>query len=207
MITCKPAYYNGLKEVDEINSSANTHGGRAMYHIQRCISILLLITICAPASAQVYRRVGPDGTVYFSDRPAPGAIPVEVQPPQSINLAPLSDSAEATQDTTDKSQQAFPGYTELTVVSPQADEGVRANDGNVMVRLSLEPGLQPSHRFQLTVSGEDGESVMTSDQPLLQLRNLSRGRHTIKAIVLDDKGNSLIEATPVSFNVLRFAGG
>jgi hypothetical protein len=173
--------------------------------MQRTV-LLLLLAVCIPVSAQVYQRVGPNGEVYFSDQPGPDAIAVEVEPAQSIKLAPVPDRTETGQSE-EETQEAFPGYTAFSVTSPRADEGVRANDGNVTVEMSLKPGLQATHRIQLKTSGEDGEAVMTGDQAFVQLSNLSRGRHTVEASVIDDKGNTLIKAAPVSFNVLRFAGG
>lgn len=175
--------------------------------MQRTVLLVLLLAVCSLASAQVYQRVGPDGKVYLSDRPGPDATAVDVQPAQSIETAPLPDSAELGQAEKEETQDAFTGYSAFSVTSPGAEEGVRANDGNVTVEMSLKPGLQATHRIQLKTSGEDGEAVVTSDQPLVQLSNLSRGRHTVEASIVDDKGEILIKAVPVSFNVLRVAGG
>ncbi|MEA3244437.1 MAG: DUF4124 domain-containing protein, partial [Pseudomonadota bacterium] len=53
------------------------------------IFLLLLVLVCATASAQVFRRLGPDGHVYFSDQPGPDAEQVEVRPAQAISLPPV----------------------------------------------------------------------------------------------------------------------
>ena len=173
--------------------------------------LLLLALACATATAQVYQRIGPDGQVYFSDRPGPDAEQVDVRPAQTVTVPPVPERADTSnqqgEGAAEQASQAVAAYTEFTVVSPTNEEGVRANDGNVTIRLSLEPELIPGHVIQLNLDGEDGEQIKTRDDLNFALSNLSRGRHTVEAKVLDEKGNALMRAGPISFYVLRFAGG
>ncbi len=175
------------------------------------VSLLLLIFLCATASAQVFRRIGPDGQVYFSDRPGPDAEQVEVTPTQTISLPPVPErrgtASRPVGGATKQQGDSASSYTRFSIVSPINYEGYRANDGNVTVRLALEPELMPGHSIALNVDGEDGEKIRTGDGMAIELRNLSRGRHTVKATVVDRNGNAFIKARPVSFYVLRFAGG
>jgi hypothetical protein len=164
--------------------------------------LLSIVFACATANAQVYKRVGPDGKIYFSDRPGPDATRVEVAPAQTISLPTVSGPAE----TVGKKDEAVSGYSEFAIVSPLSDEGVRANDGNVTVRLSLQPKLQSGHTIMLKIDGEDGAQVKAGDDMAIELTNLSRGRHTVEAVVVDAQGNALIQTASVSFNVLRVAG-
>jgi hypothetical protein len=166
---------------------------------------LLLVFICAASSAQVYKRVGPDGKVYFSDQPGPDAKQIEVAPPQTVSMPPAPVQTGA--DTQEPAAEEAAAYTSFTIVSPTSEEGVRANDGNVPVQLSLQPQLQAGHSIILTVDGEDGETMKTGGNRLVSLSNLSRGRHTVEARVVDATGKALIQTGPVSFFVLRVAGG
>jgi len=163
---------------------------------------LLLVFVCATASAQVFQRTGPDGKVYFSDQPGPDAVQVDVPPAQTISLPAVPESADSAQQTSDVTS-----YTEFNIVSPTSEQEVRANDGNVSVRLSLQPALMPGHTIALAINGEDGKKFKAGDGMTVELSNLSRGRHTVEATVVDDAGNTLIQAGPVSFNVLRVAAG
>ncbi len=172
----------------------------------KIISLLLIFT-CAIANAQVFQRTGPDGKVYFSDQPGPDATKVDVAPAQSIKLAPLPEQSNTGQNKDKAQQETAPGYTRFSIVSPTAEEGVRANDGTVTVNLSLQPELQSGHSIKLSISGEDGDAVKTGSGPSIELNNLSRGRHTVEARVVDDKGKTLIKTKSVSFFVLRTAGG
>jgi hypothetical protein len=167
------------------------------------IYLLLLMFVCATASAQVYKRIGPDGQVYFSDQPGPDAAQIDVRPAQAVSLPPVPEQTGAAKQQDDVSA----AYTEFTIVSPTSEQGVRANDGNVTVRLSLQPALMPGHTVALNVDGEDGEAAKSGRSLTFELGNMSRGRHTVEATVLDPAGKALIQVGPISFYVLRVAGG
>jgi len=169
--------------------------------------LLLLLLSSATAVSQVYQRTDPDGQVHFSDRPGPDAEPIDVRPVQTIRVppSPLQKPQLQSGEPTAKPAEDSPAYATLTFISPTNGEEVRANDGNVVVRLSLRPALMSGHTIALTVTGEDGEQTKSLRQMDARLTNLSRGQHTLSAQVLDDKGNALIGASPVSFQVLRAA--
>jgi len=161
-----------------------------------------LVFVTATAGAQVYKRTGPDGQVYFSDQPGPDAAEIEVAPAQTISMPPLPEQMRGAR----QQDEASASYSEFSIVSPDSGEGVRANDGNVTVSLALQPELMAGHTVVLNVDGEDGEQV-TSGGRSIGLSNLSRGLHTVEATVVDAQGNALIQTGPVSFNVLRVAVG
>ena len=165
--------------------------------------MLFLVFVCVTANAQVFRRTGPDGHVYFSDQPGPDAEQVDVTPAQTISLPPVPEQPDT--GTTGQQDDAAPPYAEFTIVSPTSEQAVRANDGNVTVQLSLQPELIPGHTIALKIDGEDGEKINTGNGMAVELSNLSRGRHTVEARVIDEKGSVLIQTGVVSFNVLRVA--
>jgi hypothetical protein len=167
------------------------------------ILVLFLAFACATASAQVYRRIGPDGHVYFSDRPGPDAEQIEVTPNTAVRLPP----APAGGDTAKQQDAAVSAYSSFSIVSPAGDHGVRANNGDITVVLKLVPDLLPGHTIMLSISGQNDDQVVTGNGPAIELTNLSRGLHTIEAAVLDEENTVLIKAAPVSFNVLRVAAG
>ena len=174
--------------------------------MQRLI-LCSLIFVCATASAEIFRRVGPDGQVYFSDQPSPGAERIEVQPASSVSLPPVPEQTDEAVATLDQDEPEAFVYTGFTITSPTPEEGVRANDGNVTVQLSLQPPLQPEHSIVMSVDGEDGEAMKNATSLSIGLSNLSRGRHTVDATVLNRAGEPMVRTQPVSFFVLRAAGG
>ena len=156
--------------------------------------------VCTVASAQVYKRTGPDGQVYFSDVPASDSEKVDVTPAQTISMPPMSENKGV-----ESHQQPTAVYSAFSIVSPTDGQEIRANDGNVSVQLSLQPALKSAHSVSLTINGEDGSRSSTGHGLNIGLSNLSRGRHTVEAAVVDARGRQLIKAGPVSFNVLRHA--
>jgi len=160
---------------------------------------------CATANSQIFKRIGPDGQVYFSDQPGSDAERVDVTPAQTISLPPVPEQTEPAAAATQG--DAIVAYTGFSITSPTSDQGVRANDGNVTVHLSLQPALQSGHMIVLNVDGEDGESTNSSSGLMIELNNLSRGQHTVMATVIDEDGNVLIKTEPATFQVLRVAGG
>lgn len=165
--------------------------------------VFFLAFVCATANAQIYRRIGPDGHVHFSDRPGPDAEQIEVIPNTTVRLPPAPGQGDAT----GQLDAAAPAYSSFSIVSPASNQAVRANNGDITVVLKLVPDLLPGHTIVLSIDGEDGKQISTGDDLTIELSNLSRGLHTIKAKVLDEEDNVLIQAGPVSFNVLRVAVG
>ena len=158
--------------------------------MQRFISLLLLVA-SATASAEVFRRVGPDGEVYFSDTPTPGSQRVDLGDVQSVPLRSIPQGSSAiVQPTGDAlANESAPPYAQFEIIKPSNGQGVRANDGSVTVYLSLQPALRSGDTLNFNLS------------------NMSRGQHSLAARVQNAKGEGLIETGPVSFYVLRAALG
>ena len=171
--------------------------------------VFLLFLACSAASAQVFRHIGPDGEVYFSDTPAPGSERVHLTPTQTVSLPPPANGAGRPEAVGTAGEKADPGaaYAQFTIVKPSNGQGVRANGGSVTVYLALQPALRPGHVIELAVDGEDGPRIKAGDTLNFNLHNMSRGSHTVSARVKDAAGRQLIETGPISFYVLRVAGG
>lgn len=167
----------------------------------RVWSALVLLSVTALASAQVYRSVAPDGSVQFSDYPlTPNATVIEVQPAQTVPMgagarppAPVAAPAGA--------GRSPAAYRRFEILSPGPDEAVRANDGNVSVALDLEPPLSPGHRVVVRVDGQPAGGAEGSLG--VTLVNLSRGTHQLDAVVVNASGETVASAGPVTFHVLR----
>lgn len=175
------------------------------------ILLLLLVFVCATANSQVFRRIGPDGQVYFSDRPGPDTEQIEVNPAQTVTLPAVPEASPAAEqegpEAAEQAAEIGAAYSMFTIISPVEGQAIRANDGNVTVKLMLQPGLSAGHTIALLIDGEDGANTSITEDMSIELSNLSRGLHTIEAAVVDAEGNELIRTEPVSFNVLRFVPG
>ena len=165
--------------------------------------ILIVFSFSIANAHQLYRHVGPNGEVYFTDQPGPDSVPVEISP---VNVKPAPQTPMVPPDTATK-EETLASYEYFNILSPAEDQGVRANNGHVIINLALKPALKPGHTIKLKVDGEDGKLVKSGESLTIDLFNVSRGLHTVQAFVLDDNGNTLEHAGPVSFHVLRVALG
>ena len=168
------------------------------------LSLITILFLASSANAhQLYRHVGPNGEVYFTDQPSPDSVPVKISP---VNVQPALPSP-VTSPETEKPEATPASYKYFNILSPTEDQGVRANNGHVIVNLSLQPALKPGHAIKLKMDGEDGKLIKSGESLTIDFFNVSRGLHTIQAFVLDGNGNMLMHAGPVSFHVLRVALG
>ncbi len=161
--------------------------------------VLLLAGGPAAAAKKVYRTVGPDGVVEFTDRPPDeSATEVEVPPPNTYTPPPLPglDTGAA-----GGSGAGF-RYRRLEIVAPRQDQTFADNTGNVTVRIVLEPPLETrlGHRLELVVDGTPRPAG-----PATTLTNLPRGEHTVQARVLDRAGQVIRQSPVVRFHVRRIS--
>lgn len=180
-----------------------------MLNMKLTILVIMLLA-SATSTAEVFKRVGPDGRIYFSDQPGPDATRVDLAPVQTFtppSLPQRTGNAPETEDQYAGGRESSITYHQFSITSPTNDESVRANDGNVTIHFLLEPDLAPGHSITLNMAGEDGESKKTVNRLSVELSNLSRGHHAVIATVADEDGSILIQSDPVAFNVLRAALG
>ena len=93
-------------------------------------------------------------------------------------------------------------YERLTIANIQNGEAVRANTGNVTVKLALNPELwaEAGHRFVVLLEGQERQRSQAST---VELVNLDRGQHTLQGMVIDADGRELIRSEPVTFYIKR----
>lgn len=158
------------------------------------LSILTLLSLTA--QAEVYRIVGPDGSITFTDQPGPGAEAVELPPIMTYTPPPRETGTEAEAEEPG-AEEALP-YRHFSVAAPADESTIRDNQGNLSMRLRLDPPLQAGlgHRIQFVVDGVEQGEPTTS--PAATFQNLDRGSHRLSAHILDAQGNVLETAAPVT---------
>lgn len=169
--------------------------------MRRYLACLLLL-ICVPAMAQIYKYTDANGNTAFSNQPPDGtkAEAVELKPLNSVEAQrPMAPVSEPTQNPADQ-----PAYQRLELTDLPADAAVRANDGTFTLNVAVEPRLQPGHRLQLLVDGNP--YGQPSNLPRLQVVNLERGEHSFAVLVHDAR--RVIQQSPnVTLSIMRVAAG
>jgi hypothetical protein len=170
--------------------------------MRRQLLLIAILLICPWLGySQVYQWLDGQGNVHFSDAPPPDGS--KARDVKEITVPPISTVPaikSAPVKITDGQKTRASPYRRFAIVEPANDSAIRHNDGNVMITTSLEPALKPRDTITLFV---DGEATVSGRETRFLLPNVDRGTHTLRAVVSDSEGKSLISSETVSFHLLR----
>lgn len=147
----------------------------------------------------VYKKVNPDGSVTYSDRPSPDAK--EVQVPKGTEYTPPKLPA-FTPYSPPKVEKKFK-YSMFALTAPKNEESIWDNTGNVTATVALEPSLQFGHSIEFLL---DGISVARGGATSHQFLNVDRGEHQITAQIVD-RSDQVLSSSTVTFYMKRHAIG
>lgn len=155
---------------------------------------------------KIYRSKNERGNAVFSDRSTPDAAEIEVQQPMTMPAEALDAEYEVVfgddDDDEDTEDTEFTGYETLAITAPPNDEPIRANNGNVRIAFSVEPGVLAEHRVELLMDGSSIREVSGSGS--IMLENMDRGTHQARLRVTHRDSGEVIQQGPVqTFTVMR----
>jgi hypothetical protein len=157
-------------------------------------------TLCA-GQGTVYESKDKAGPV-FSDQASPGSKPVQLGPPNVIDVGP---SVAPT-----GSAAPVASYQSLAIAVPADGATIHSNTGEFAVRVRAKPSLQASQgdgiRIKLDgnllprtyssssfrITATDWQGAATSDT-----------QHTLQAAIVNSGGAVILESAPVNFYVHR----
>jgi Domain of unknown function (DUF4124) len=167
----------------------------------RPVVAFLALSIAASASAAVYKWVQPDGSVMYSDRPpVENAAPAELPGVQEIKMPPPPPPSTDNGSNIQSGETQTVAYTKLEIAEPADQSTFRNNAGRVNVKLDVEPALQEGDVVAIFL---DGKEIGQGKSTTLSLSNVDRGTHTLKAIVKNSQGSTVISAAPITFTLQR----
>lgn len=158
---------------------------------------LCLLLIALPAAAEVYTYIDAQGNRAFTDQPQPGnAKRVQLTPGNRMSANPTPAApAKKAQD------KPLFHYQMLRVLVPDPDATIRNTQGELIVSVTSEPGLQRGHRYRLLLDGQP--TADPGPSPVFALSNIDRGSHHLAVEILDEQGR-MVERTPSQpFHMLR----
>ena len=165
------------------------------------ILALIAVLFAAPAlAAEVFRWVDADGETHYSDQWRSGAEKVRIEE-SAVFSAPKSARADpGGKSSAAGGQPSQSGrYQSLEIASPAQEEVLWNIGGQLPVSVQVSPALQPGHGLRLYLDGAQREVPAGSTS--VQLADVFRGVHTLKAEVVDASGKVLISSQPTSFAV------
>jgi hypothetical protein len=154
----------------------------------------------AAASQEIYRWVDKDGIVHYADQPgAANAELINVIAPSTYEAPDSASYSSSGADDTGggRSEPTASPYTSLSITSPSPDQVYFGADAVVLASVELGGTLQPDHTIAFFLNGDrqPGEGGST------EFSGLARGSYSLRAAVLDQDGNPVIQSRPVSFHV------
>jgi hypothetical protein len=155
----------------------------------------------AGAQDKIYESTGQGGVPEFSDRPTPGATPVELPPANVIDTAPPAVQAAPARET-------LAVYAQLAILFPAEQGTLHTNTGAFDLRVAVQPALGNGDAFVVTLDGTALPGRYTSPDIAVTEQDFQAAaaddvQHRLQVAVVDTAGNVLIAAGPVSFYVHR----
>jgi hypothetical protein len=167
----------------------------------RAAACYLLLIICLPATAQIYRYTDAQGNPAYSDQPPSNSRSQAIAPttsnaipgPTRLSLQPPPPGAKP------RTVVAQP-YQVLQLSGLPRDGALRANNGSFSVQVLLQPNLQEPHRLRLLLDDQPYGQPGTALE--LRLENIDRGEHRLAVQVLN--GEHVVQQSPsTTFHLLR----
>lgn len=171
------------------------------------LAAVLAAYATATLAQTVYESKDKAGPV-FSDRPSPGAVPVDVTPQNVISTpTPKAPPPQAPEGT------PAPTYRRLVITRPAEQDMVHSNTGAFGISASLSPPLRPNDRVRVLIDGNLVPTVFRStniritDQDWQAAALGNTGEHTLQLAVVDPDGKPWIQSEPIRFYLRGVAVG
>jgi|GEM_PF-2002546 len=138
-------------------------------------------------AATVYKKVHDDGSVSYSDQKFTGAVATEVSLKNTSKLPSTVTKNQQSSSLKKPAQASKPPA--VSILSPQPQQTIRANDGNLTIVVQSTPSLNDQLKVQLYINNTPYQNP--SQTPVFNIKNVDRGEVKIKAELLDQFGNIL----------------
>lgn len=169
-----------------------------MYILKVFVFFLLILSLLTPVyatSAKVYVWRDETGVLVFSDSPKPGAEEIEINS-ENQNISPSIDTS-----ILDIKPKKLEDKFEVEIVRPTNNSTIRDNTGSVHVSGRIKPVFKQGLTIQLII--DDTPYKVPQTHSMFALRDIERGEHQIKLVLLNVKGKVIASSDPVTFYMHR----
>ncbi len=168
----------------------------AYYAFMRYLGLILLLLYISSLNADIYRWEDEKGRIIYSDTFHPDAELINIPEPTSYRPQAINKPAELPQ------QQAVQNY-EISISSPQQDEALWANDGNVPVMVDVYPALNVEKGEMITIMLNGMAIGEPQPSTSFTVFIIERGLHTLTASLINQAGVTLATSSPITFQLHR----
>ena len=207
------------RAIDRLLSPANGSCGPAVrwLSVPALVAQLCLFSVIPPpvVAQEVFVTRGA-GSPVFSDKPQPGAKPVNLPPINVAAPVPVAKDV-VVQRPAEEGGKPAPvthAYRNFRILSPEDNGSVAANTALFDVRVAVEPPLQlaAGHAIEVSVNGQPVGQRFTASEftipPEFWGDTLppANQRQQLDAVIVDRNGEVVEAAKPVTF-VVRYVAG
>jgi hypothetical protein len=167
--------------------------------IKLLLFTLLGISLAWPvhsSTAKIYVWRNESGVLVFSDSPRPGAVEVKTKPGNVIQSSTLVETK-----VLDITPQTVNEKYEITISNPKNNATIRDNTGSIYIAGGIKPRFKAGLEVQLILDGKP--HLPPQKHSMFSLRDIERGEHKIKMLLLDEKGKVIASSTSVTFYMHR----
>jgi hypothetical protein len=90
---------------------------------------------------------------------------------------------------------------EIVINTPKNNATIRDNTGSIYISGGIKPRFKTGLEVQLLLDGKPHNKPQTHS--IFSLRDINRGEHKIKMLLLDEKGKVIASSTLVTFYMHR----
>ena len=168
-------------------------------HLSIFVVLCLLPTLIQAQEHKIYVTTDAEGKVVYTDRASDDAVEVEMEEP--VIYTPINTDPGRTNIQRDEIENR-PDYTQLAITSPNHDESIRSNAGDLSVVFTIFPGLRSNHSIQLLMDGTVKHTTKTLAP--IPLKNVDRGQHLFRLQVVEDASKKVVySSASVSATLMR----
>jgi hypothetical protein len=165
--------------------------------MHKLIPLIGLLIFTPVMADEIYKWVDENGQIHFSDVPQEGATEVEIAPIQTFSAPSVAASSSSSNDADDANETVM-NYESLEITSPAMEETIWNTGGTVTVAVQTRPGLRTGHQIRLYLDGKPLPNLAPGTSSL-QVSEVFRGEHQLRAEIWDETGTILIKADPSIF--------
>ncbi|WP_445365267.1 DUF4124 domain-containing protein [Microbulbifer sp. ANSA001] len=160
------------------------------------------------SSGAIYKTVGPDGRVTFSDTPPASGeaqkvelAPINVQPitlPRPLPSRKLSPKDDVEDD---GGKESYAGPMSIQIVSPLDGATIPPGQRFIPLQVDVQPSYPKGASFYAVVDGQPWRGNSTGSS--LDISALERGSHSVQAVLIDASGRILAQSKVITVYVQR----
>jgi len=164
------------------------------------VIVIALLIFCQSfqllaASAKIYVWRNEQGVLVFSDSPRPGAEEVKVNPQNTMSSSSIKT------EVLDITPQKIPDKYTVEISQPKDQATIRDNTGSVYIAGLVKPLFKTGLNTQLYLDGNKYQKPQS--RAIYILRNINRGEHKIKLVLVNNKGKEIASSKEITFYMHR----